>query len=529
MKYKVCILAAGVGSRMGELSNHIHKAVLPVNFKAVISHIVEKFSKDIEIVVAVGHKKDTVKNYLAIAHPDRLFTFVDVDKYTGPSSGPGYSLLQCKNHLQTPFVFFAADTIVLEEIPAPDHNWFGIAPVKDTEQYCTVRIKDNLVYHLDDKVKNNNRFAFIGLAGISDYDIFFKALEENKGSVNGEIQVTNGFEKLIEKSLVPIGFTWFDTGTLNKYLEANKNFSNKDQEFDFSKSDEFLYFIDGKVIKFFANEDVAKKRYERAIGPLKGLCPRVEEIKGQFYSYKKVGGQVLYENINSNIFNNFLHWAQTYLWKKNSLSGKDEKNFYDACHAFYYQKTKDRLSMFHKKTARGHETKNINDVFVPHIDDLLCLVDWRSLSQGTPANFHGDLQFDNILSVFGATDSSKDAFVLLDWRHDFGGLTAVGDLYYDLAKLYGGILLPYNLIKKNMFSFEIGDSSVYYDFYTKHKLLEIKDIYESFIQKNGFDIKKIKTITALIFLNMSPLHMEPFGSMLYHLGRYMLYKTLKNI
>ena len=80
-----------------------------------------------------------------------------------------------------------------------------------------------------------------------------------------------------------------------------------------------------------------------------------------------------------------------------------------------------------------------------------------------------------------------------------------------------------------LFSFEIGDSSVYYDFYTKHKLLEIKDIYESFIQKNGFDIKKIKTITALIFLNMSPLHMEPFGSMLYHLGRYMLYKTLKNI
>lgn len=26
---------------------------------------------------------------------------------------------------------------------------------------------------------------------------------------------------------------------------------------------------------------------------------------------------------------------------------------------------------------------------------------------------------------------------------------------------------------------------------------------------------------------MSPLHIEPFGSMLYHLGRHMLYKTLK--
>ena len=199
VKYKVCVLAAGVGSRMGSLSDNIHKAILPVNFKAVISYIVEKFPKNIEIVVAVGHKKDTVKNYLALAHPERKFTFVEVNKYSGPSTGPGYSLLKCRNRLKCPFIFFAADTIVLEDIPMPDHNWFGIAPVKDPEQYCTVRIKNNLIYHLDVKVKNNNRFAFIGLAGIRDYDVFFRALSANNKTTKEEIQVTNGFEKLIEK------------------------------------------------------------------------------------------------------------------------------------------------------------------------------------------------------------------------------------------------------------------------------------------------------------------------------------------
>ena len=40
--YKVCILAAGVGSRMGEVSKHVNKAVLPVNFKAVIPNNIEK-------------------------------------------------------------------------------------------------------------------------------------------------------------------------------------------------------------------------------------------------------------------------------------------------------------------------------------------------------------------------------------------------------------------------------------------------------------------------------------------------------
>ena len=142
--YKVCILAAGVGNRMGALSEHINKAILPVNFKAVISHIIEKFPENIEIVIAVGHKKETIKDYIAVAHPERRITYVEVDKFMGPGTGPGLSLLQCKEHLQCPFIFSAADTLVLEEIPSPEENWFGIAPVKKTEDYCTVKIKNNL-------------------------------------------------------------------------------------------------------------------------------------------------------------------------------------------------------------------------------------------------------------------------------------------------------------------------------------------------------------------------------------------------
>ena len=75
-KYKVCILAAGVGSRMGPLTQNINKAILPINFKAVISHIIEKFDKDIEFVIAVGHKKETVIDYLELAHPNRKIEIV---------------------------------------------------------------------------------------------------------------------------------------------------------------------------------------------------------------------------------------------------------------------------------------------------------------------------------------------------------------------------------------------------------------------------------------------------------------------
>lgn len=523
--YKVCILAAGVGSRVGEVTNHVNKALLPVNFKAVLSYIIEKFPVDVEMVIAVGHKKETIVDYCSLAHPERKITFVSVDKFVGPGTGPGYSLLQCKENLQCPFVFFAADTIVLEDIPAPNENWFGIAPVKETEKYCTVKIKNNLVYQLDDKIKCDNKFAFIGLAGVNDYEIFFSALEKNKDIISGEIQVSNGFKKLVEKKLVPVGFTWFDTGSAQSYVETNKNFSGGEKNFDFTKSNEFLYFVNDRVIKFFADENIATLRVERA-KKLAGLTPDIEAHRGRFYSYKKIDGQVLYNLLNTHLVNDFLYWSKLNLWKKLELNDEKKKKFKESCKEFYYDKTMRRLKQFYEKTNISDDWNNINGVSVPPLDELFKKIEWEMLFDGLPSQFHGDLQFDNVL-VTRDEVSNLQKFVLLDWRQDFGGLTDFGDLYYDLAKLYGGMIISYQLIKEGKLSFDMSGSSVYYKYHIKNDLMEAKEEYELFLRKNKFDIHKIKLLTSLIFLNMSPLHNDPFDLMLYYMGKNMLHKTLK--
>lgn len=523
-KYKICILAAGVGSRMGVLSQHVNKAILPVKFKGTISYIIEKFSTDMEIIIAVGHKKESIIDYLSVAYPHLTFTFIEVDKYMGPGTGPGYSLLQCKKALQCPFILFTADTIVLEEIPPPDKNWFGIAPVKNPEKYCTVKIKNNLVYEIDDKVKTDNKFAFIGLAGVHDYELFFSELERNKDIISGEIQVSNGFKSLIEKKLIPIGFTWFDTGSFKNYIETNKNFSGSEKEFDFSKSDEFLYFVNGMVIKYFADLEIVRKRCERA-ELLKGLCPKIEAERNNFYAYKKIDGQTLYSVLNNQLLNDFLHSAKTHLWKKQELTEKEQEEFSSACRKFYYDKTVKRLQMFYEKTGIKDCENKINGVPVPSIKELFTKTDWNDICAGIPAIIHGDLQFDNILVTGGAV-GKLGKFILLDWRQDFSGLKRVGDLYYDLAKMYGGMIISYQLIKEGMFSFDMSGSSVYYNFYVKNDLLEAKEIYENFLKKNGFDLQKIKTMAGIIFLNMAPLHRDPFDHLLFFLGKAMIHKTL---
>ncbi|MEK6840540.1 MAG: hypothetical protein AABX79_01145 [Nanoarchaeota archaeon] len=523
--YKVCILAGGVASQMGDLTKHANVAILPVNFKASISYIIEKFPEDIEIVIAVGHKKETVIDYLTLAHPNRNIKFVEVDRYVGPGTGPGYGLLCCKEHLQCPFIFAVSDTLILEEVPKPEENWFGVAPTKETERYCTVKIKNNLVYQIDDKIKCDNKYLFVGWAGVKDYEHFWDALENNREPIKGEIQVSNGFKKLIEKRLVPIGFTWFDTGKLDSYKETNENFSGG-QGFDFSKNNEFIYFVDGKVIKFFADSEIARKRVERA-KHLSGLVPEIDKYKGNFYSYKKRDGQVLYSILNSQIVNDFLQWAKRELWKKINLTEPELSEFKEATKKFYHDKTIKRLEEFYNKTQITDDINNINGVQVPPLKDLLKKIDWNYIYDSVPVKFHGDLQFDNIL-VNMDEKSHLTKFILLDWRQDFGGLINAGDLYYDLAKLYGGMIISYQLIKKGDFSFDMSGSSIHYNYAIRNDLLEAKEEYESFIKKNNFDLNKIKIITSLIFLNMSPLHKEPFDLMLYYLGKSMLYKSLKD-
>ena len=141
MKYKLVISAAGRGTRVAGLTS-INKSLLPINYEAVISRIIESYPKKLEIVIALGHEKEIVKNFLKIRHSDRKIKFVTIKKYSGIGSGPGYTLYQCRKYLQCPFIYSSCDTIVLEKVPLPNVNWLGISKVKNTERFLIVEKKD---------------------------------------------------------------------------------------------------------------------------------------------------------------------------------------------------------------------------------------------------------------------------------------------------------------------------------------------------------------------------------------------------
>jgi hypothetical protein len=60
-----------------------------------------------------------------------------------------------------------------------------------------------------------------------------------------------------------------------------------------------------------------------------------------------------------------------------------------------------------------------------------------------------------------------------------------------------------------------GSSVISYSYNVPKNLTKFKEEYEKWIINQGFDLDKVKFITAIIFLNMSPLHDEKFGKMLW--------------
>ncbi len=522
--YKVCILAAGVTRRVGDMSDYVNKAILPVNNKAVISYLIERFPADIEFVVAVGHRKDTVMEYLRFAYPERKFTFVEIEKYVGEGTGPATTLLECRDHLQCPFILATADTIVLEDIPAPTENWIGVAPIapEKADQYCTVRRAGDHVTGLDVKIRVPNTHAFIGLAGIRDAGAFFLALQANRQSVRGEVQISTGLQELIDAS-IPLQaheFTWFDTGTIEGFTAANRHYTPAGA-FDFSKADEFLYFVNGRVLKFFADEKITQHRIARA-EILDGLCPPLTGKGTNFYAYEMVPGKVLYDILDKEIARAFFQWARDNLWTARRLTIEEQGAFDRACRKFYHDKTLERIKKFFAKTNLPDVTTVIDGETVMPLSELLEHLDWEELYSGIPSRMHGDLQFDNII----LRDGTTDGFFLLDWRQDFAGMLEYGDRYYDLAKLYGGMIISYKGIKENRFSIKEERGKVSIDLHETKQLREAREAFEEFLIAQGYDLGKVRRITALIFLNMAPLHHAPFDVLLYHLGRRELQRAL---
>ncbi|GAC15214.1 phosphotransferase [Aliiglaciecola lipolytica] len=522
MSFRVFIPTAGIGSRLKGLSKHINKALVTIADKPAISHIVEKFPIDVEIVVALGYKADSVREFLTLAYPERTFLFRHVSKYEGEGSGLGLTLLECQDLLQCPFVFCSNDTLVTNDIPVPDKNWMGYFNAQDNSQYRSLRIRTGVIEEICAKGAEGDVKTYIGLAGIKDFEQFWQAMvSDNSGSAIN-IGESFGLRHLLPKKIFPIEFDWHDTGNLPALEVTRRNFKRKVDANILEKEEEAIWFVNGKVIKFSVDHQFIRDRVLRA-QTLVGFVPEIKASTDNMYVYDLIDAEVISKHPSPTQFNRLLDWLVDF-WTPVSLDEHEQSKFNQQCMGFYRDKTKERVNQYFSRFEQIDQAETINDLRLPDVMSMLDIVDWDSLAQGSACRFHGDLHFENIL----VNKNSDIPFTLIDWRQNFAGNMIFGDIYYDFAKLNHGLIMCHELVDKNMFNVRQYADNIQMDFMRKHTLVECEKLFENWLTENGYDYKKVQLLTALIFLNIAALHHHPYSLLLFYLGKQMLHESLLN-
>jgi dTDP-glucose pyrophosphorylase len=510
----VLITTSGTGSRLKEHSKYTNKSLVKVGDKYAICHIIDSYSETTRFIITLGYYGKFVRDFLLLAYPSRDIKFVDVDCYEGPGSSLAYSMLKAKHLLQEPFYFHCCDTILTEKIEQLNSNTIFVAKHEDYMTYSSITVCDSKVTQIYTKGYENNDYIYIGIVYINDYNIFWTnldqiySLDKNNTSLNDIVSLSRMIDEDIYFTYKVVD-NFYDTGNIISYKNTCEHFKSKYDILE--KNDESLCFLDDKVIKFFYNSDTNIKRVKRGLD-LYPLTPKILDYKDNFMVMEHISGTVLSEYKGYGEVNKLLEWAKENLWINPTINSR----FITSCENFYYMKTLERIG---KIPYLSTEYNTINNVNIGSIKSLISQVDFTILYTDTFYKFHGDFILDNILK-------NDNGFVLLDWRQEFDKELYYGDMYYDLAKLRHNIIFNHKNITNNLYNIEESTESIYIDIKCNYNLIKQLDDYDKFIYENKYDLKRIKILTAIIWLNMAPLYSGKLCKFLFYFGKLNLYLAM---
>jgi hypothetical protein len=491
---------------MQKVNKSLHKGLLPYNQRPIIYHLVKQIPPEYRLVFLVGHLSTQIRDFVELCFPERQLVFVEVGDYTSTNAGTARSLQEASEILSESFWYTPCDAYFGDELLSllnesnKDSVFFAASTelVNDPYQFCLFEHQGGQITNIHFKTSENPQLIANDLLVFTGL-MFIK----NKNEFLGDLRRSGSNEFVLAIQLgsnVRRVDSWKDFGSPVEYFKHISEY----QAFDFSKPNEVTYITETKVIKWWEDSSIPIKKLAKPKNKT-GAYPSNLKIQGQFLMYDKIDGEVLYSALSPDLFRSFLEWLSGFFWTRSNL------NISLSIESFYFKKSKQRIEMVRQSLPYPFEETffdKLGNELLPNriLDDF----PWDLLKQDViVTNIHGDLQFDNIL-----VGASRE-FCLIDWRPEFGDEVILGDLYYDLAKLYGGMLIDYSRIKRGEFSFALSDKTYSFAFHSCPNFEEITSIFRTFLEMHSLSWRKTILLTSLIFLNMCPLHERPFSDILF--------------
>jgi NDP-sugar pyrophosphorylase family protein len=522
----VVIPAAGLGSRLSSFTKNYSKAMCTLGEKPVISHIIDKFNDNDEIIILLGYKGDLLKQVVSACHPNKNIKYVEVDNFDGPGSGLGYSLFCAYNLLQKPFIFWSCDTV----LPSLDintmnynNNWAICSDCAEEyfTEYRHFRLnKDNKVIDIlpKDVPQRKDILSYTGVSFIYDYTSFWKAYSDNKNAFikDGE---TFGLRNLGHINAYRVT-DWIDMGNKTQFEYYKKVYNESMNATILEKPDEAIWFVNGNVVKFHINNKFISDRVKRFKTMLCNaqiengiMLPELIAYTDNTYTYKMAPGTIASRVINTNMLTDIL---ESYL-NVEIIDIEDDKKF-EIFKDFYLDKTLQRIDKYCTEYTDIDNNCYINGIKCVPATSLVSRINWKALSKKGvfTNNYHGDFHLENILV-------NDDKYIMLDFRQNFGK-SMTGDAYYDIAKMWHSFIVNHEMVKKDLFVVENEDANhVKIDIHRTFVDTECeKALVEWLDNSKVFDKDQADLMTAIIFLNIAACHVYPYSKFLFNLGKLMI-------
>lgn len=487
MTHNFIILAAGRGSRIGRIGDSLHKSLLPLDDRAIISHQISLAPKDSNFIIVVGYLAEQVIEYVSMAHPNIVVNFIHLSDWA--EGGPGYSLRAALTspalHTTLPSIYTMCDTLWE---PSPQlwetmTSWVGTAPLPigtRPNRWCMFDVDSHgFVEAIYDKVAEEIEgpvWVGLGMVIPEDLEDFKRGLTRVRRE--NEFQISGAFSTLHQATILySHSINWLDVGDEAAYRQAIIDRSG----YDWVKAGQATYILPeiSKVIKFFENPVTIPERLHRH-NQLHNIVTQPSAYSATMIAQPYVHGKNLYETtIPAKVV---VSWAKTYLWKPVDVNPAIVQ-----IHArkFYYEKTAERIELLRP------ELRN-------RAYGLLDRVPWDLLyEQVIPSIFHGDLTYANIIR---ADTESPYLLKAIDFRERFV-TTAWGDRQYDAAKLLSSALVNWDAARSGIFD-PVNDAL--YD--------EILEALNPLFPPHRH--RSIEILAALCLVNSAPLHAAPFDEIL---------------
>ncbi len=239
---KGLILAAGRGTRLGELTANRSKAMVPLAGRPLISYPLEKLLQvDItDIGLVVGSNEDELREGLAEYGGHCNFSFVRQDQPLGLAHA-----VNCAKDFvgNDDFVLLFCDNIFNETLHGAVAEWERLRAEHgdcalihtiemDDPRACGVAVlgEDYFVTELEEKPQQpKSNLAVVGI------DFFtpriFEAISRIQPSARGEYEITDAISELIRLGCpvkaLPLHGWWYDTGTPDDLQRAEAAVQNR--------------------------------------------------------------------------------------------------------------------------------------------------------------------------------------------------------------------------------------------------------------------------------------------------------------